>query len=79
MLIRRLHREPNAAYRPVAILDDDPAKRRLRIHGIPVLGDRTRMAEVAAAHRGHGAGHRDRPGQRDRDQRPDRARRSAAG
>lgn len=48
MLIRRLHREPNAAYRPVAILDDDPAKRRLRIRGIQVLGDRTRMAEVAA-------------------------------
>ena len=48
MLIRRLHREPNAAYRPVAVLDDDPAKRRLRIHGIQVLGDRTRMAEVAA-------------------------------
>ncbi len=49
MLIRRLLREPDAAYRPVALLDDDPAKRRLRIHGIPVLGDRTRMAEVAAA------------------------------
>jgi FlaA1/EpsC-like NDP-sugar epimerase len=47
MLIRRLHREPNAAYRPVAILDDDPAKRRLRIHGIQVLGDRTQMFEVA--------------------------------
>ena len=35
-------------YRPVAILDDDPAKRRLRIQGIPVLGDRTELARVAA-------------------------------
>jgi FlaA1/EpsC-like NDP-sugar epimerase len=48
-LITRLLTEPDAAYRPVAILDDDPAKRRLRIRGIPVLGDRSRMAEVAAA------------------------------
>jgi len=48
MLISRLLAEPDASYRPVAILDDDPAKRRLRIRGIPVLGDRNRMAEVAA-------------------------------
>jgi FlaA1/EpsC-like NDP-sugar epimerase len=48
-LIRQLLAEPDSAYRPVALLDDDPAKRRLRVHGVPVLGDRTRMAEVAAA------------------------------
>jgi FlaA1/EpsC-like NDP-sugar epimerase len=47
-LTRRLLAEPDSVYRPVALLDDDPAKRRLRVHGIPVLGDRTRMAEVAA-------------------------------
>jgi FlaA1/EpsC-like NDP-sugar epimerase len=49
MLISRLLTEPDAAYRPVAILDDDPGKRRLRIRGIPVLGDRNQIAEVAAA------------------------------
>jgi FlaA1/EpsC-like NDP-sugar epimerase len=49
MLITRLLDEPGAAYRPVALLDDDPDKRRLRVHGIPVRGNRTRMAEVAAA------------------------------
>jgi FlaA1/EpsC-like NDP-sugar epimerase len=48
-LIRHLLAEPDAAYRPVALLDDDPAKRRLRVCGILVLGDRTKMAEVAAA------------------------------
>jgi FlaA1/EpsC-like NDP-sugar epimerase len=48
VLTRRLLAEPDSVYRPVALLDDDPAKRRLRVHGIPVLGDRTRMAEVAA-------------------------------
>jgi len=49
MLISRLLGEPGAVYRPVALLDDDPDKRRLRVHGIPVRGNRTRMAEVAAA------------------------------
>jgi FlaA1/EpsC-like NDP-sugar epimerase len=48
-LIARLLGEPGAAYRPVALLDDDPDKRRLRVHGIRVRGNRARMAEVAAA------------------------------
>jgi FlaA1/EpsC-like NDP-sugar epimerase len=47
-LVRSLNRAPDADYLPVAFLDDDPAKRRLRIDGVPVLGDRTRMAEAAA-------------------------------
>jgi FlaA1/EpsC-like NDP-sugar epimerase len=33
----------------VAILDDDPMKRRLRIQGVPVLGGRDQMTEVAAS------------------------------
>ena len=48
-LIARLLAEPAGAYHPVALLDDDPVKRRLRVHGMSVQGDRTRMAEVAAA------------------------------
>lgn len=48
LLVQRLATQSDAAYRPVAILDDDPAKRRLRIHGVPVLGGRGQMAEVAA-------------------------------
>ncbi len=47
-LIGGLARQAAAPYLPVALLDDDPAKRRLRISGVPVVGDRTRMAEVAA-------------------------------
>ncbi|HLY66393.1 MAG TPA: nucleoside-diphosphate sugar epimerase/dehydratase [Chloroflexota bacterium] len=49
ILIYRLTTQPEAAYRPVAILDDDPMKRRLRIHGVPVLGSRDQMTEVAAS------------------------------
>jgi FlaA1/EpsC-like NDP-sugar epimerase len=48
-LIRRLTTQSDVAYQPVALLDDDPAKRRLRIHGVPVLGGRGQMAEVAAS------------------------------
>ena len=48
-LIGRLSALSGAAYRPVAILDDDPLKRRLRIHGVPVLGGRAQLAEVAAS------------------------------
>jgi FlaA1/EpsC-like NDP-sugar epimerase len=47
-LIQSLVTQPQSPYRPVAILDDNPAKRRLRILGVPVLGDRAAMAEAAA-------------------------------
>ena len=49
MLIYRLATQPDAAYRPVAILDDDPAKRHLRIHGVPVLGGRDQLPDAAAS------------------------------
>ena len=48
-LIHRLATHGGAAYRPVALLDDDPAKRRLRIQGVPVLGGRGQLAEIAAS------------------------------
>jgi FlaA1/EpsC-like NDP-sugar epimerase len=47
-LVHSLLAQAKAEYRPVAILDDDPAKRRLRIHGVPVLGDRSALAQAAA-------------------------------
>ncbi|WP_319674389.1 SDR family NAD(P)-dependent oxidoreductase [Streptomyces sp. ME18-1-4] len=47
-LVQRLTGQPGAQYRPVALLDDDPGKRRLRICGIRVRGGRERLAEVAA-------------------------------
>lgn len=47
-LLHRLMGQSDSEYRPVALLDDDPQKRRLRIRGVPVLGDRTRLADVAA-------------------------------
>ena len=48
-LVQQLIGQDNAEYRPVAMLDDDPAKRRLRIRGIPVVGDRSQLAAAAAS------------------------------
>jgi FlaA1/EpsC-like NDP-sugar epimerase len=41
---------PTSPYLPVAILDDDPLKKRLSIRGVRVLGDRSDLSEVARSH-----------------------------
>ena len=33
-------------YNPVAVIDDDPSLQRLRVKGVPVMGNRTQLAEV---------------------------------
>ncbi|MEZ0092439.1 SDR family NAD(P)-dependent oxidoreductase [Streptacidiphilus sp. EB129] len=47
-LVHRLIGQRGARYRPVALLDDDPGKRRLRVCGVPVRGGREQIAQVAA-------------------------------
>jgi len=49
-IVASLLRDPSSPYLPVALLDDDPTKRHLRIMGVPVMGDRTRLAEAADEH-----------------------------
>ncbi|MEM3484814.1 MAG: nucleoside-diphosphate sugar epimerase/dehydratase [Candidatus Methanomethyliaceae archaeon] len=49
-LVRSLLREQGCTYWPIAFLDDDPAKHGLRIHGVPVLGTRSRLPEVVRRH-----------------------------
>jgi FlaA1/EpsC-like NDP-sugar epimerase len=39
-LTRAILRDPRSIYVPVGILDDDPDKRNLRVHGVPLLGRR---------------------------------------
>jgi FlaA1/EpsC-like NDP-sugar epimerase len=46
-VIPALLRDPSSAYCPVGLIDDDPTKRNLRIMGVPVLGDRSRLVEAA--------------------------------
>lgn len=52
LLLRELRNNPSLPFVPVGFVDDDPAKRGLVIHGIPVLG--TRHDITALVHK-HGA------------------------
>jgi FlaA1/EpsC-like NDP-sugar epimerase/dTDP-4-amino-4,6-dideoxygalactose transaminase/lipopolysaccharide/colanic/teichoic acid biosynthesis glycosyltransferase len=49
-IVGSLLRDPSSPYLPVALLDDDPTKQHLRIMGVPVMGDRHRVAEAADEH-----------------------------
>jgi FlaA1/EpsC-like NDP-sugar epimerase len=46
-IVRTLNTNPNSPYRPVALVDDDPLKARLRIEGVRVEGTIDDLAEVA--------------------------------
>ncbi len=48
-LIRSMLADPHGQYLPVGLLDDDPAKRHLRIRGVRMLGSRERIAPAATA------------------------------
>jgi FlaA1/EpsC-like NDP-sugar epimerase len=48
LLLDSMLHDPKGRYVPAALLDDDPGKRRLRIHGVPVLGGRDNIAEALA-------------------------------
>ncbi|HEX2273336.1 MAG TPA: nucleoside-diphosphate sugar epimerase/dehydratase [Acidimicrobiales bacterium] len=47
-VIAAMLRDPESPYLPVALLDDDPAKRNLRIMGVPVVGTRAAVSRAAA-------------------------------
>jgi FlaA1/EpsC-like NDP-sugar epimerase len=46
-VLRELYRLPVEKYHVVGFVDDDPRKRGIRIHGVPVLGNVGDLAEVA--------------------------------
>lgn len=49
-IVRTMLRTPDSPYRPVALLDDDPHKSRLRVDGLRVRGTRHDIERVAATH-----------------------------
>lgn len=51
MLIREIHRNPKLHYRVRGFIDDDPAKRDLRICGVPVVGGADQLRAVVDRHR----------------------------
>jgi FlaA1/EpsC-like NDP-sugar epimerase len=48
-LVRAILRDRSSAYLPVGLLDDDPDKCHLRIHGVPMLGGRYDLGRALAA------------------------------
>lgn len=38
LLLKEIRRQPSAAYNIIGFVDDDPEKKGMRLHGIPVLG-----------------------------------------
>ena len=51
-IIKAMLGNPKSTYLPVALLDDDPAKQKLRIQGVPVVGTRKDIARVAQGTQG---------------------------
>jgi FlaA1/EpsC-like NDP-sugar epimerase len=47
LMLRALNRSRGRAYRAVGFLDDDPTKRHLSIHGVPVVGYAAELEAVA--------------------------------
>jgi FlaA1/EpsC-like NDP-sugar epimerase len=47
-LLRSMLTDPGGHYLPVGLLDDDPDKRRLRVQGVPLLGDRAAIGTAVA-------------------------------
>jgi FlaA1/EpsC-like NDP-sugar epimerase len=45
-MLRSMLADPESPYLPVALLDDDPEKRNLRLHGIPVMGTTAEVERV---------------------------------
>ncbi|MGB5952598.1 MAG: polysaccharide biosynthesis protein, partial [Ornithinimicrobium sp.] len=46
-LVQSMVHDDQSTFRPVAFIDDDRGKRKLRIEGVPVRGDRTDITQVA--------------------------------
>ncbi len=49
MILREMRRNPALGMLPVCFFDDDPAKQKLEIHGVPVWGDRNTVPDAVKA------------------------------
>ncbi len=49
-ILNEMIRRPELAYRPIGIVDDDPGKQGLIIHGVKVLGTRQQLKKLISKH-----------------------------
>ncbi|MHB8059010.1 MAG: nucleoside-diphosphate sugar epimerase/dehydratase, partial [Desulfuromonadaceae bacterium] len=48
LLLKEIRRQPHAAYRVCGFVDDDPHKRGMKLHGVPVLGGTQQLQALIA-------------------------------
>jgi FlaA1/EpsC-like NDP-sugar epimerase len=46
LVIREMRKSPNLGYTPIGLVDDDPRKRNMRLHGVRVLGTTRDLAHI---------------------------------
>jgi FlaA1/EpsC-like NDP-sugar epimerase len=46
LVIKEMLRNPSLGYTPIGLVDDDPRKKNLRLHGIRVLGPTSELAQL---------------------------------
>ena len=46
LVIREMQRAPGLGYTPIGLVDDDPRKKNLRLHGVRVLGTTDELAQI---------------------------------
>jgi len=50
LIAKEMRTKPALAMNPIGFIDDDPAKRRLHILGLPILGDRSVLEQIVKDH-----------------------------
>src|SRR5436853_4779162 len=46
LVIREMQRAPSLGYTPIGLIDDDPRKKNLRLHGVRVLGTTAELPQI---------------------------------
>ena len=59
LMLREMLRNPSLGYTPIGLVDDDPRKKNLRLHGVRVLGTTAELRELRAREAPGRAAHRD--------------------